>query len=304
MFYVYNHHKTWWDAKVVTIRDFFEDSVDGVIEVCERIHEWARDLLDQHSGSNGGDSEDGESGGHHGEDPPDNVPLADLNQDGNNNRLSTIREEEGGGPAEQDDHNEAPGVEEPPPAYNEVVNPEDNLNNNNEEGEEPELGDMPPEAYDFAGLYLPASAPQLPSGPGWFVLLVCLQLTILARLLFTGFGMARSLPDMTVPDGTLVPLSHTGSGSLLLPISSTTMASYHDVHRQPGHRRLLDAGHTPAGSRRGSLALSTPTMGSSWASSLDTAASMATTLATRGRQVSEDLAAGWRALGAIQNVSN
>ena len=305
MFYVYNHHKTWWDAKVVTIRDFFEDSVDGVIEVCERIHEWASNLLDQHSGSNGGDSEDGESGGHHGEDPPDNVPLADLNQDGNNHRLSTIREEEGGGPAAQDDNNEAPGVEEPPPAYNEVVNPEDNLNNNNnEEGEEPELGDMPPEAYDFAGLYLPASAPQLPSGPGWFVLLVCLQLTILARLLFTGFGMARSLPDMTVPDGTLVPLSHTGSGSLLLPISSTTMASYHDVHRQPGHRRLLDAGHTPAGSRRGSLALSTPTMGSSWASSLDTAASMATTLATRGRQVSEDLAAGWRALGAIQNVNN
>ena len=318
MFYVHENHKPWWDAKVVTIREFLENCVDSVVEVCEMVYDWAMDRLDRHHGVNGNSSEDGESGGHRGEDPPDNVPLENINQEDNNQRLSAILEEEGGVPADQDAINESPGIEESPPPYEEVVINDDHNPDNNEEEDvanrtddneateedyAAEVDTMPLEAYNFPGMYAPASAPQLPSGPGLFGCLVSIIRNFLVKMLFTGFGMARSMPDLNVPDGSLVPLTHTGSGSLLLPISSTTMASYHDVHRQPGHRRLLDAGHTPAGSRRASLALSTPTMGSSWASSVDSAAAMATTLAATGRQVGEDLAAGWRALATIQNVS-
>ena len=167
---------------MVTIREFLDNSADWVVELCERVHEWALDRLDQHNRVDGSGSEDRESGGHRGEDPPDNVSLGDLGQEGHDDRrLSVIQEEEGGGPAEQDENNELPNAEDPPPPYQEVVNNDDhNIHNNEEEedtgdrqvdddrvmGEEEPLGDLPPEAYDFPGYYVPASAPQLPSGPG------------------------------------------------------------------------------------------------------------------------------------------
>ena len=160
---------------------FLASGMDSLVEVCERIHDWAMDLLNQHHGVDGSDSEDGQSGGHRGEDPPDNVPLENINQEDNHRRLSAILEEDVGGPADQDAINQAPGLEEAPPPYEEVVNHDDHNPDNNEEeevtgdrpepndrveGEEEPLGDLPPEAYDFPGYYVPASAPQLPSGPG------------------------------------------------------------------------------------------------------------------------------------------